>query len=157
MRTLVILILLAACGDPPPMDLKFRVTDGDVQSCTSSTGMKASTCEDVTLLCDSYASIRIFAPSDPSAPFVSACQPLAEGSTTKPLCSIAQEPLPPPAAPVSAQTLEIDMAGYAKHLLATDSMGNIECPAQPACGADGFPVLAQEPCDEPDNCEAQPA
>lgn len=159
MRALLALLVLAACGDPPPMVLKFRVTDGDVQSCTSSTGTKASTCEDVTMLCESYASIRIFAPSDPSAPFISACKPLAEGSTTKTLCSIAQVPLPAPAMPVSAQTLEIDMAVYAKNSLHTDAMGNILCPSEPMFGADGFPVLAQQPCTDPDpsTCDPQPA
>jgi len=159
MKALLVMLLLAACGDPPPMVLKFRVTDGDVQACTSSTGTKASTCEDVTMLCDSYASIRIFAPSDPTAPFVSACKPLAEGATTKTLCSIAQVPLPAPAMPVSAQTLEIDMAVYAKDSLHTDPMGNLICPSEPAFGADGFPVLSQEPCTDPDmtTCDAQPA
>lgn len=158
-RWLVAVVLVAACGDPPPMVLKFRITDGDVQSCTSSTGTKAISCEDVTMLCDAYASVRIFAPGDPSAPFVSACQPLAEGSTKKDVCALAQVSIPQPAMPVSAQTLEIDMAIYAKDSLHTDPMGNIECPAQPAFGADGFPVLAQQPCTDPDpsTCDPQPA
>ena len=94
MKSVLVLIALAACGDPPPMVLKFRVTDGDVQACTSSTGTKATSCEDVTMLCESYASIRIFSSGDPSAPYSSACKPLAEGSFKKDLCSIAQVSLP---------------------------------------------------------------
>jgi hypothetical protein len=158
-RWLVALVLVAACGDPPPMVLKFRITDGDVQGCTSSTGTKATSCEDVTMLCDAYASIRIFAPSDPTAPFVSACQQLVAGPKAKNVCSIAQVPLPAPEMPISAQTLEVDMAIYPKASLHTDSMGNIVCPSQPMFGADGFPVLAQDPCTDPDptTCDPQPA
>lgn len=158
-RWLAAAVLVAACGDPPPMVLKFRITDGDVQSCTSSTGTKALSCEDVTMLCDAYASIRIFAPGDPTAPFVSACQPLAEGATKKDVCSLAQVSLPQPATPIGAQTLEIDMAIYPKASLRTNADGNLECPAQPEFGADGFPVLAQQPCTDPDptTCDPQPA
>jgi len=162
MRALLLLTAIAACGDPPPMVLKFAITSGDVQSCSSSTGTKATSCDQVTMLCESYASVRIFAPSDPSAPFVSACQQLAVGavaSNQKTLCSIAGVDLPAPAMPVSAQTLEIDLAVYPKDSLHTGPMGNIICPSQPMFGADGFPVLAQEPCTDPDpsNCDPQPA
>ncbi|MBV8756338.1 MAG: hypothetical protein JO257_03620 [Deltaproteobacteria bacterium] len=153
-----LLLALAACGDPPPMTLKFTITQGDVQSCVSSTGTKAATCSDVTMLCDSYVSIRIFAPGDPTAPFVSACKPLAEGTTHKTLCSIAQVDLPAPANPVKAQTLEVDMAVYAKDKLAVNAMGEIECPAA-KFGADDFPVAATEPCTDPDPaiCPPDPA
>ena len=154
----LVLLLLAACGDPPPMTLKFTVTQGDVQACVGSTGTKAMSCSDVTLLCDSYVSIRIFAPGDPTAPFVSACKPLAEGTTNKTLCSIAQVDLPAPANPVKAQTLEVDMAVYPKNKLAKNAQGDYECPAA-KFGADDFPVAATEPCTDPDPsvCPPDPA
>ncbi len=154
----LLLLALAACGDPPPMSLKFTITQGDTQACVGSTGTKAMTCSDVTMLCDAYLSIRIFSPGDPTAPFVSVCKPLAEGTTKKTLCSIAQVDLPLPANPVKAQTLEVDMAVYPKDKLATNAQGDYECPAA-KFGADNFPIAATEPCTDPDPsvCPPDPA
>jgi hypothetical protein len=139
---LALLVVIAACGDPPPLSLKFDVTGGDVQACTTATGTRAERCSDVTMLCDAYASIRIFAPSDPTAPFVSACQPLL----TKNLCAIGGVDLPAPAMPVKEQTLEVDIAVYPKAAI-TGSDGSIDCPHDVTFGADGFPA----PCADPED------
>lgn len=155
MRALAALLLVAACGNSPPFTLEFKVTSGDVQACTTSAGTKAVSCSDVTMLCDAYVSIRIFAPSDPTAPFIYDCQQLVG---KKDLCSIAAVNLTAPAMPVNEQTLEVDMAVYPKQSLHTGSDGNLECPHELAFGADGFPA-PQEPCTDPDpaNCEPAPA
>jgi len=143
-RALLPLLVLAACGDPPPFTLKFRVTSGDVQACTTTAGSRAMTCSDVTMLCDAYVSIRIFAPSDPTAPFISACKPLVGAG--KNLCSIASVDLTAPTMPTKLQDLEVDMAVYRKDQLHTGLDGNLDCPHEVAFGADGFPA-PQEPCD----------
>jgi hypothetical protein len=159
MRLATLLLVLVACSDPPPFTLKFSITGGDVQACTSSTGTKATTCSEVTMLCNAVVSIRIFSPSDPSAPYISECKPLITSPTKRDLCAIAGVDLIPPASPVKAQTLEVDMTVYAQDKLATDDMGNYICPADVAFGADGFPVAATTPCDDPDPaiCPPQPA
>lgn len=158
MRALAALLLVAACGDPPPFSLVFKVTTGDVQACTTTAGTRAVSCSDVTMLCDAYVSIRIFAPSDPTAPFISECQPLVGLGKNKNLCSIAAVNLTAPAMPVKEQTLEVDMAVYPKASLHTGSDGNLECPHELAFGADGFPA-PQEPCtdSDPANCDPAPA
>jgi hypothetical protein len=151
-------VLVAACGDPPPFTLKFAITDGDVQSCTSPNGDKATKCSDVTMLCDAVVSIRIFAPSDPTAPFISVCQPLLGTGMNKNLCQIAAVNLTPPAMPTKLQDLEVDMAVYRRDALDTDDAGNPICPADVAFGGDGF-LAPPEPCTDPDptKCPAVPA
>jgi hypothetical protein len=151
-------VLFAACGDPPPLTVKFQVTDGDVQSCTNSAGGKATTCADVTMLCDAVVSIRIFAPSDPSAPFISVCQPLLGSGKNKNVCQIAGVNLTPPAMPTKLQDLEVDMVVYPRAGLSTTPAGDPICPADVAFGGDGF-LAPPEPCLDPDpaNCPAIPA
>ena len=158
MRALAVLLLVGACGDPPPFSLKFKVAGGDVQACTASDGTTTASCSDVTMLCDAYVSIRVFSPSDPTAPFISECQPLV----AKNLCSIARVDLTPPKTPIKEQTLEVDMAVYPKSALHVGSDGSgsdagVQCPTNVAFGADGFPA-PQEPCDPGDTtCDPPPA
>lgn len=151
---LAVAVLLAACSGPPPFTLKFRITDGDIQSCTSASGDKATTCSDVTMLCQGVVSIRIFAPSDPTAPFISACEPLVGAKNN--LCQIGGVNLTAPAMPTKLQDLEVDMLVYRDDELAHDPQGNPICPASAAFGADGF-LAPPAPCPEPDTCDPAPA
>lgn len=155
-HAIAIAVLLAACGDPPPFSLKFRVTDGDVQACMTGSGAKATSCSGVTMLCDAVVSIRIFAPSDPTAPFISVCKPLQPSHNTRDLCAIGGVDLPAPAMPVHSQSLEVDMAVYPRSALQTAGNGDLICPTDIAFGADGFPTPPQ-PCIDPETCPAAPA
>jgi hypothetical protein len=150
MRTAVALaVLVAACGDPAPFTLKFRVTDGDVQACTTTAGTKATSCSDVTMLCNGVASIRVFAPGDPTAPFISVCKELASAGPSKNLCSIGGIDLPLPTMPVKEQTLEVDMLVYPIQAVDPMNTGVYNCPANVAFGADGFPAPIQ--CTDPED------
>jgi hypothetical protein len=157
-KRLLALVALAACGDPPPFSLKFRITDGDVQACTSASGAKATSCSDIPMLCDSLVSIRIFAPGDSTAPFISACEPLPGGtSKSNTVCQIASIDLTPPATPTKLQTLEVDMAVYRRDPRLQTPDGGYQCPADLAFGADGF-FVPPDPCDPQDpSCTPMPA
>jgi hypothetical protein len=152
-RLLTLIVFVAACGDPPPFSLKFEITGGDVQACTTAAGTKAVSCSDVTMLCDAYVSIRVFSPGDPTAPFISQCQQLV-GSD---MCSIGAVNLTAPTMPVKEQTLEVDITVYPKDALQPGPDGNLECPSAVAFGADGFPA-PQQPCDPSQSmCDPPPS
>jgi hypothetical protein len=154
------LLLVAACGDPPPFALKFQLTDGAVQACTTAAGARALTCSDIPLPCASLVSVRIFAPGDSTAPFTSACTLLqGGGGSTNTLCQLASVDLTPPASPIKAQNLEIDVAVYdaTDPRLKKDAVGNLVCPADVAFSGDGF-LAPPEPCGpDDDSCNPPPA
>jgi len=152
---LVAIGLLAAC-DPPPLTLRFSLTDGDSYRCTGDTGQDTTSCSDITMLCTGVLSVRIVPPDHPEFPYTSVCKVLS-GAQGK-LCSIAGVDLPPPAMPVPEQTLEVQMAVFNRHDLPVDGDGNPICP-RIEYAADGFPA-PQEPCsssDDPNGCVARPA
>ena len=154
------LIVVAACGDPPPFALKFGITDGDVQACTTASGARAVTCSDIPMQCDSLVSVRIFAPGDRTAPFISECTLLQGGTgATNTLCQLASVDLTPPATATKLQTLEIDITVYdaMDPRLKKDAAGNLRCPADVAFSGDGF-LAPPEPCSPDDpNCDPPPA
>jgi hypothetical protein len=154
------LMVVAACGDPPPFELKFQLTDGAVQACTTASGARALTCSDIPMPCASLVSVRMFAPGDPTAPFISACTVLqGGGGSTNTLCQLASVDLMPPAAPIKAQNLEIDIAVYdaTDKRLKKDTAGNLLCPSDVAFSGDGF-LAPPEPCGPDDgNCNPPPA
>jgi hypothetical protein len=156
-RVLVmVLVVLAACGDPPPITLKFRITDGDVQACTNDSGDQVDSCKDIPMLCDALVSIRIFAPNDPTAPFISTCAPLQGGTgNTNTVCQIASVTLTPPESPTRLQDLEVDMAVYDKDPSLMNLDGSYRCPPV-TFGADGF-LAPPEPCADPQHCDPPPA
>lgn len=144
MRALAVLALVAGCGNDPPFSLQFRLTPGDTQMCTSDTGSHATDCSEVTMLCDAVVSIRIFPPSDPTAPYISVCKPL---TGKKDVCSIAGVDLPAPVVPVPRQRLRVEMAVYPSYELRKDPDGNYLCPTDVAFSANGFPSEETPPCD----------
>ncbi len=144
---LIAAIALAACSDPP-MTLKFALTPGDSQVCFSSTGEPAETCSDVAIPCDAVVSIRIFDPTQPTAPYVAVCKAL---TGRKDLCSIAEVELSEPMQQVALQTLEVEIAVYPASEIETDPNTNLLiCPSRSAFGADGLPIEAINPCSDPD-------
>lgn len=155
MKRALAIALLVACNSPP-MSLRFRLTDGDAQSCVSDTGVETTDCMAVTMLCPAVVSIRIVPPSDPTVPYISVCKPL----TGKQLCSIAGVDLPEPTVPVPEQVLEVQMAVFPRSAITeTDPLtGELICPIV-EFGANGLPVDNLPPCteDDPRKCPVVPA
>jgi len=149
-------LLVAGCSDPT-FSLRFRLTAGDSQQCISDEGDVTTSCENVTMLCDAYLSIRILNPEDPDAPYISMCEPLADRQPT--LCAIAGPSLPTPDMPISEQTLEVQVAIFPSLAILTDPVtGAPVCP-KVEYAANGLPMAAIHVCDEldPFACPRVPA
>lgn len=136
MKWALAILALAACGDPPPLQLKYALATKD-QVCTASNGQPAHSCSDVAMLCKSVLSVRIISPSDPSTPFVSQCVPVIGRPD---LCSIAGIDLPPPTGKIPAQTLEVQVAVYVDSDLDHDDAGNPICPTDLQFTPEGLPA-----------------
>ncbi|HEY5951311.1 MAG TPA: hypothetical protein VIV40_37720 [Kofleriaceae bacterium] len=148
------LVVLGAC-QPPPMRLRFKLTDGDAYKCIGDTGTETTDCSDISLACKGVLSVRVVKPSDPEIPFAYVCKQLS-GAQNK-LCSIAGVDLPLPSKPIEEQVLEIQMAVFQKDELESDADGNPICP-RVDFAADGFPkpnVTCSET--DPGGCPARPA
>jgi hypothetical protein len=154
LRCLVVVALVAACSDPT-FALRFRITPGSEAACLNASGEQVTTCSDVTMLCRAVVSIRVFAPNDPTSPYISVCKEL----TGQPnVCSIAGVDLPQPAIPVNGQTLEVEMAVYPLNKITADpNTGNLQCPTGVAYDARGFPVESVLPCTPGDLGECPPS
>jgi hypothetical protein len=153
---LVVVGLVAACSDPS-FALRFRVTTGQEAACTNTSGAQVTTCSDVTMQCRAVVSIRIFAPTDPTSPYISVCKELSGQPN---VCAIATVDLPQPAIPVNGQTLEVEMAVYPFEKISTDpNTGDLQCPTGLAFDARGFPVESVQPCMPSDlgDCPPSPA
>ncbi len=157
-RLALLLVLLTACGDPPPFSLRFVLSQQKGYTCTADTGTTATLCSDVTLLCEAFVSIRIFSPSAPDQPWIKVCQKLP-ASRTMDLCSIAAINLPQPDVKVPLQTLEVEMALYPVSQVTLLPDGTYECPTGQTYSADGYPVTSLEPCtqSDPPSCPPNPA
>jgi hypothetical protein len=147
--------LLLACENPP-LSLRFKLTDGAAQQCFSDTGVQTTSCQDITMLCEAYLSVRILAPSDPIAPYISLCERIDNRAQGK-LCAIANVSLPEPAMPVPEQVLEVQMAIFPRSAITFDALGNPVCPIA-RFGANGLPIAFQPFCqDDPERCPPVPA
>lgn len=156
MIRVVLLVALAACTDPT-FALRFRITTGAEASCTNLSGEQVTTCGEVTMQCRAVVSIRIFAPSDPTSPYISVCKELGGPQN---VCSIATIALPQPPIPINGQTLEVQMAVYPLAKITTDpNTGDLQCPTGVAFDARGFPVESVQPCTPTDlgDCPPSPA
>ncbi len=110
MKRAIWLVVLAACGDPPPLTLKYTLTTNSEQLCMAGSAV-ARDCSEVAMACPAVLSVRILSPSDPTVPFVSVCEPIVQGRPD--LCSIDTIDLPAPAMRITSQTLEVQVAVYA--------------------------------------------
>lgn len=157
-RGLVFAVVLVGCSDPT-FTLRFRVTDGAADACTKMSGSNVepvTQCQDVAMTCAAVVSIRVFNPNTPTSPVISVCQELMMASTPT-LCEIAQVSLPPPASPIEAQTLEVEILVYPKNKLSVDGNGTPVCPSMVDIGIDGFPTPSLVPCLPDEPCEPTPA
>ena len=55
----------------------FASPTGQEAACTNTSGQQVTTLQDVTMQCRAVVSIRIFAPSDPTSPYISVCKELS--------------------------------------------------------------------------------
>jgi len=121
---------LAACDTPSP-ELHIRFSAGPTQACPSLD------CSQLPASCQSVMSVRIVDPAMPSAPFHRQCRRLGVPGD---LCRIGGEDLYV-TSPLPVQELEVQIAIYPEHALATDVDGTPICPADVQYGfADGFPI-----------------
>jgi len=145
-RLVVLAFVLAAC-EPPPLTLRFKITNDDAQQCISDTnGNPTTDCRDITLECGAVLSIRIVPPSAPKESYVKVCEPV---HTTKDhdLCAIAGIDLKQPDKPIPEQVLEVQMAVFpASAVHDIDLDGSLDCPLV-QFGADGLPVASIDPAD----------
>lgn len=158
MRALVLAALVVGCSDPT-FTLRFRVTDGPADACTKMNGsnvVPVTQCQDVPMSCAAVVSIRVFNPNTPTSPVISVCQELMMASNPT-LCEIAQVSLPPPASPIEAQTLEVEILVYPKNKLSVDGNGTPICPSMVDIGIDGFPTPSLVPCLPDAPCDPTPA
>ncbi len=155
MRTLVLSMLaFAVACSPPPISIRFKLTDGDSQSCIGEDRKPTTNCEDITI-CDAVLSVRIVPPSDPTVPYLTMCVPLTQHT----LCGIAEPDLPEVTVPIPEQVLEVQMAVFARSEIQTDPMtGALVCPPV-QYSATGLPVTALPGCtdDDPATCPKVPA
>ncbi|MGE5182268.1 MAG: hypothetical protein ACM31C_09405 [Acidobacteriota bacterium] len=136
---IVVLGALAACGDPPPLQLKYTLSTKG-QACYAANGSAAQSCSDVAMLCKAVLSVRIISPSDPSTPFVSQCVPVIGRPD---LCSIAGIDLPPPTVKIPSQTLEVQVAVYVDSDLDHDPVTSDPiCPTDLQFTPEGLPAEA---------------
>jgi hypothetical protein len=154
----LVIVALAACGNPPALAIDFALSPGPSQVCTTTSGQVAQTCSDVTMRCDATLSVRIVAPNDPTTPYVSLCQPI---TGRKDLCSIAEIPLAEPSRPIPATNLEIQVAIYPTSALCSDA--NDPTGLTKLCPTDvgfddstGLPINFKPPCDPTKPCDCPP-
>src|SRR5580692_1160151 len=151
MRPLVIILALAACGSPPPLQIEYAVTTGSAQACYADpqTGAIATSCSNISMLCPADLSVRVFAPSSPSTPYISLCEKVTDIDSHMNLCSITGLGLPAPVAPIPEETLEVDVAVYPDSELPHDTSNNPICPTNIVYGADGAPMDVQPTTNDP--------
>jgi hypothetical protein len=155
MKALAVLIVFAAC-DPPPMKLRYRLTEGPSQVCPSTTGGPATDCSQYTMLCRGVLSIRIVPPEKTDIPYASSCTRLTSDRPDDRLCSIASIDVPQASVAVPEQVLEVQVAIFEEGTLDRDVNGNPICP-QVKYGADNLALSAVEACIDGEPCPAQPA
>ncbi len=133
MRVLVACALVLAACDVPSPALRFRLADGDVQSCGTAK------CGEIGVACEMWMNVRIVDPEAPASPYLSQCQPVPRNSR-RDLCAIARVDLEP--VPVPVRNLEVQVALYPADMIQFDAETN-----EPLCPTDvrydavnGFPV-----------------
>lgn len=150
-------LVLGAC-EPPPLTVRFSLTDGDSQVCINDgNGMRAESCADMTMYCDAVLSLRIVPPGDPTVPYVTVCKRLLGAHDT--VCAISGVDLPQPTVPVPEQVLEVQMAIFPSSVVPTDPVtGELVCPPVDFA-ATNLPVTALPGCndDDPGTCPRVPA
>jgi hypothetical protein len=138
MRLALALVALAACSDPPPLEIKYALKTDGTQLCYANLAQQtpAHSCTDVSMLCPSVLDLRIVSAADTTHQFVKVCEPITGRMN---LCSIAGINLPAPTSSIAEQTLEVQVAVYRDSDLAHDDAMNPICPDGLQFGADGLP------------------
>ena len=130
-RGLVVVAVVAACGDPPPLSIDYALaTQSD--TCVNSQRNTATSCSNVALPCAAYLFLNIVDPANPDVSYYSTCKAINTGP--KDLCSIAGIDLGDPngnAVDLPDKTLQVQVAIYPGELPA-------QCPSPPTFGDDGM-------------------
>jgi hypothetical protein len=142
---LALAAVIAACGDPPPLTIKYKLSSSASQQCLNANKTPAQSCTDVGLPCEMYLSVRIVSPRDPTQAFVSVCQAV---NGRHDLCSIAGIDLPDGVS-IPEQTLQVQVALYDASDLPRDDTGEVHCPADPQFSPDGLPVTERSLTGDP--------
>jgi hypothetical protein len=119
-----------ACGNDPPITLRYKLTQGAAQKCPAS-------CESVTVRCDSVLSIRVVDPKDPNDPknvYASTCERLHDVHS---LCDIRGVQLPE-GVRVPLRRLAVQVALYNADEIPVSSDGTLLCPADQPFDANHF-------------------
>jgi hypothetical protein len=153
-RALALACLLLAACEAPPLTLRYQLTAGDSQQCTSeNNGMPTTDCADISMDCRAVLSIRIVPPNDPDVPYISVCQALP--LSTRQLCGIAGVDLPPAKDPIPEQVLEVQMAVFPIDDV-PEIDGKLVCPIV-EFGVDGLPTTQACSSSDTTQCPGRPA
>ncbi|MEJ7603309.1 MAG: hypothetical protein WKG01_35810 [Kofleriaceae bacterium] len=130
MSRALVLVLLCGC-EIPPLALIYRVSDGPTQSCPGSS------CEDVTIACDSVLNIRVHRPTDPMHPFINVCEGV-NPDRDRTLCAIDTVDLPRTRLP--AETLEVQVMLWPRSAVEDADSGALGCDPVVFSHVDNFPL-----------------
>ncbi|MEZ4360420.1 MAG: hypothetical protein R3B48_09580 [Kofleriaceae bacterium] len=123
---LVCALTAAACADPGPLKVRYKLTEGATQKCPA-------TCASVGVACKSVLSIRIIDPARPDQALASVCDVL-EGSHS--LCEMSRVRLPADVR-LPAQRLAVQVALYNAEDVAAPG-GGYTCPSDLPFDANNF-------------------
>jgi hypothetical protein len=132
--TLVIACLVVGCTTPD-LKITYHVAEG-----ISGPSCGSSSCADVPMACEAVLHLRVFRPSDPTAPFISICQDVRPNSTLD-LCAIGQVDLP--ATQLPREILEVQVTVWPRDKVFDVETGELDCGRVSGVEFDanmGFPV-----------------
>ncbi|MDQ3370408.1 MAG: hypothetical protein M3680_33730 [Myxococcota bacterium] len=128
---------LGGC-ETPPMKIVYEVANGTSQSCGSSK------CADVKLPCDAVISIRIIDPDDPTAPYLSLCEPVPP-NRNRDLCAISSIELADMPVELPKRTLDVQILIWPRAEVEDPVTGELDCRKHDVKfdGVAGFPISQQ--------------
>lgn len=127
-----ILVLVAACDVPKP-EIELYLSTGPAQECP------AASCDEISLTCDSYLSIRVIDPEHPTTAFISQCEQITPNNR-RDLCALSRISLEPIELPY--RDFEVQVAVFPAEMITFDeATGAPRCPTGTTYDAtDGFPI-----------------
>lgn len=112
-------LVLGAC-ETPPLKITYKLADGATQSCG------ATSCSDVKLACDAVLNIRILDPADPTAPYLSLCEPVP-ANRNRDLCAISNIDLSAMPIELPKRTLEVQIVIWPRDMVTDPITGELDC------------------------------
>ncbi|MBA3395133.1 MAG: hypothetical protein H0T89_20970 [Deltaproteobacteria bacterium] len=113
-------LALGAC-ETPPLKITYKLANGATQ--TQSCG--SASCSDIKLACDAVLNIRILDPGDPTAPYLSLCEPIPPSRNG--LCAISNIDLSDMPIELPKRTLEVQIMIWPRDMVTDPITGELDC------------------------------